>query len=101
MNDPIYGSTLEFTNLYLNLGRKDRASEIILATCQDQLQLMRWYLSMSNRNLRRSARNFSDAASLEYSYIFPLLQQCVDKAQYDEIFVDWQNMCDDFERRMN
>ena len=101
MNDPIYGSTCEIANLYLNLDRKDRAREIILSTTVDQLQLMRWYLSMNNRNLRRAAVKFTKTAELVYSYIFPLVRQSVDKDQFDEIFADWQNMCDEFERRIN
>ena len=101
MNDPVYGSSSEIANIYLTLGKKERATEIILATTQNCLQIMRWYLSMNNRHLRHSTKDFSEAASIQYSYVFPLLEKCVDKAQYDEYYADWQNMCDEFERRMN
>ena len=101
LNDPMYGSSSEIANLYLNLNRKDRATEIIVATTENSLQLMRWYLSMNNRNLKHSSRDFSETASIQYSYVFPILEKCVDKTIYDEYLADWQNMCDEFERRMN
>ena len=101
MNDAIYGSSAEFANLYLNLGKKDVAKEIILATVDNGFQMMRWYLSMNNRHLNRSVKDFSDAAGIQYSYVFPILEKCVDKAQFDEIYAEWKDMCDEFERRMN
>ncbi|MCQ2067772.1 MAG: DUF2723 domain-containing protein [Bacteroidaceae bacterium] len=101
INDPIYGSSSEIANLYLVLGKKERATKILLETTDNCYQQMRWYLSMNNRNLKRSGKDFSDAASIQYSYVFPLLEQCVDKAQYDELYAEWQNMCDEFERRVN
>ena len=101
MNDPLYGSSSEIANLYLNLGKKERAAKIVLETTDNSFQLMRWYLSMNNRNLKRSSKEFTDAASIQYSYVFPILEQCIDKAQYDEMYAEWQSMCDEFERRVN
>ena len=62
---------------------------------------MDWYLSMNNRNLKRATKDFSEIASIQYSYVFPILEKCIDKASYDAIYADWENMCDEFERRMN
>ena len=101
LNDAIYGSSSEIANIYIYLGKKDRAAKILLETTDNYLQLMRWYLSMNNRNLRRAKSEFTEAASIQYSYVFPLLEQCMDKAQYDEIYAEWKQMCDDFDRRIN
>ena len=101
MDDAIYGSTAEIANVYLGLGKKDRAADILIQTTENYLQLMRWYLSMNNRNLRHSAKDFSDAASIQYSYVFPIMEKCVDKELYDKLFADWQRMCDEFEHRIN
>ena len=62
---------------------------------------MRWYLSMNDRNLRRINAQFTDIASYQYSLVFPLLEKCIDKDQYEELFVEFHNMCDEFERRLN
>ena len=101
MNDVIYGSSAEFANIYLALGKKEKAAKILIQTTENNHQIMRWYLSMNNRNLRRSKGDFSEAASVQYSYVFPLLEQCMDKQVYDEYYNEWQSMCDEFERRLN
>ena len=101
LNDALYGSSAEIAHIYLSLGQSQRAGEIIMNTYENGKQLMDWYLSMNNRNLKRATKDFSEIASVQYSYVFPILEQCIDKAHYDEIYADWENMCDEFERRMN
>ena len=101
LNDALYGSSAEIAHIYLSLGQSQRAGEIIMNTYENGKQLMDWYLSMNNRNLKRATKDFSEIASVQYSYVFPILEQCIDKAHYDEIYADWEKMCDEFERRMN
>jgi hypothetical protein len=101
LNDATYGSSSEFANIYLALGKKERAAAILVETTENNLQVMRWYMSMNNRNLRRSKAGFSEVASIQYSYVFPLMEQCLDKAVFDEYYAEWQNMCDSFESRLN
>ncbi len=101
LNDALYGSSAEIAHIYLSLGQSQRAGEIIMNTYENGKQLMDWYLSMNNRNLKRATKDFSEIASVQYSYVFPILEQCIDKAHYDEIYADWEYMCDEFERRMN
>ena len=62
---------------------------------------MNWYLSMNNRNLRRATKQFSEIASIQYSYVFPIMEKCIEKEQYDKMYAEWEYMCDEFERRMN
>ena len=101
LNDALYGSSAEIAHLYLNLGETQRAGQIIMNTYENGKQIMDWYLSMNNRNLKRATKDFSEIASIQYSYVFPILEKCIDKASYDAIYADWENMCDEFERRMN
>ena len=101
LNDAVYGSSADIAKTFLFLGKKERASEILLNTTNNYLQLMRWYLSMNNRNLRRAKNEFTETASIQYSYVFPLLERCIEKDQYDGIFAEWEQMCDQFERRLN
>jgi len=101
LNDAIYGSSSEIANIYLYLDRKDKATKILIETTENNFQLMRWYLSMNDRNLKRSASSFSEAASVQYSYVFPLLEQCLTEDQYNDIFAEWSDMCNEFESRIN
>ena len=101
LNDAIYGSSSEIANIYIYLNKVDKATKILLETTDNNLQLMRWYLSMNNRNLNHSANSFSEIASVQYSYVFPLLEHCLDENQYNEIYAEWRDMCDEFERRVN
>ena len=101
MNDAIYGSSSEIANIYMYLGKKERATEILLETTENNFQLMKWYLSMNNRNLRRSKNEFSEVASIQYSYVMPILEQCLDQTQYEITLTEWKDMCDEFERRVN
>ena len=101
LNDVIFGSSSEIAKTYLYLGKKEKATQILLETTENYMQLMRWYLSMNNRNLRRAKNEFTETASIQYSYVFPLLERCLEKEQYDIIFGEWEKMCDQFERRLN
>ena len=101
MNDALYGSSSEIANIYIYLGKKDRATKILNETTENNFQLMRWYLSMNNRNLKRAKNEFSEVASVQYSYVFPLLEQCLDENQYNDLFNEWRDMCDVFESRVN
>ena len=100
-DDAYYGSSSEIANIYLALGHKEKAAKILFATTNNYYQLMRWYLSMNDRNLRRCQEQFSDVASYQYSLVFPLLEKCIDKDQYEELAVEFHNMCDEIERRLN
>jgi hypothetical protein len=101
MNDAIYGSSSEIANIYYYLGKKDKAADILLETTDNNLQLMRWYLSMNNRHLKRSKNAFTEVASVQYSYVFPLMEDCLDENQYNDFYLEWKNMCDEFESRVN
>ena len=101
LNDAIYGSSSEIANIYIYLNKIDKATKILLETTDNNLQLMRWYLSMNNRNLKHSANSFSETASVQYSYVFPLLEHCLGEDQYNEIYAEWRDMCDEFESRVN
>ena len=101
VDDAFYGSSSEIANIYLALGHTDKAAKILFQTTNNYYQLMRWYLSMNDRNLRRINAQFTDIASYQYSLVFPLLEKCIDKDQYEELFVEFHNMCDEFERRLN
>ena len=101
INDVYYGSSSEIANIYLALGKKDRASKILLSTTENYLQQMSWYLSMNNRYLNLSKSSFSESASILYSYVFPLLEQCLDESQYTTVLAEWKDMCDEFESRIN
>ena len=83
------------------MGQKEKATRIILDTYENGKQIMDWYMSMNNRNLKRATKDFTEIASIQYSYVFPILEKCIDKDQYDEIYADWERMCDEFEHRLN
>ena len=101
MNDAIYGSSADIAHIYLYLGNRERATKILLETTDNYLQMMRWYLSMNNRNLKRAKSEFSEVASIQYSYVLPILEQCLDQNQYQITLTEWQDLCDEFERRLN
>ena len=101
LNDAFYGSSAEIAHLFYTMGRKERATEIIMETYENGYQIMNWYLSMNNRNLRRATKQFSEIASIQYSYVFPIMEKCIEKEQYDKMYAEWEYMCDEFERRMN
>ena len=93
------GVAPQTANLYLVLGRRDKATELLLATANNYMQHMSWYLSMNNRNLIKSQGNFISCAK-EVSRIMPLMDECLDKSLFDEIQSEFKNLCDEFEFRM-
>ena len=101
MDDAIYGSSADIAHIYYYLGNEGKARDILLKTTDNYLQLMRWYLSMNNRNLRRAKQEFSETASIQYSYVFPVLELCLDKAKYDALYAEWEGLCNEFDRRIN
>ena len=101
MDDAIYGSSADIAHIYYYLGNQEKARDILLKTTDNYLQLMKWYLSMNNRNLRRAKSEFSETASVQYSYVFPVLELCLDKAKYDALYAEWEGLCNEFERRVN
>ncbi len=101
LNNVLYGACTETATVWLALDRKDKAAEITLNTYDNYMQQMRWYLSMNNRNLKYSKGAFTEAASLLYSYVFPIMEQSLDKEQYNSLLAEWKDLCDEFERRVN
>ena len=101
LNDALYGSSADIAHLYLTMGEKEKATRIIMDTYENGKQIMDWFMSMNNRNLKRATKDFTEIASIQYSYVFPILEKCIDKDQYDEFYADWERMCDEFEHRLN
>lgn len=98
-NDAIYGASVETANLYYVLGNKEKAVEILKNTSENYLQQMAWYLSMNNRNLSHSSNQFIECAKA-FSYIFPLMEEYMDKESFLAIQSKWENMCEEFDSRM-
>ena len=99
INDAIYGASIETANLFYVLGRKDRAVEILQNTADNYFQRMNWYLSMNDRNLKRSAQEFIDAAKT-FSYFMPLVEDYMDKEASNAIQAQWESLCSEFDIRM-
>ena len=101
IDDVIYGASSEIANVFTVLGKKERAAEILLQTTENSLQQMRWYLSMNDRNLKHCISQFSEVASNQYSYVFPLMTNCVDEDRCNALVQEWKDLCDEFESRVN
>ena len=99
INDAIYGASTETANLFYLLGRKDRAVEILQNTADNYFQRMNWYLTMSDRNLKRSAQEFVDAAKT-FSYFMPLVEDYMDKEASNAIQAQWESLCSEFDIRL-
>ena len=99
INDAIYGASIETANLFYVLGRKDRAVEILQNTADNYFQRMNWYLSMNDRNLKRSAQEFVDAAKT-FSYFMPLVEDYMDKEASNAIQAQWESLCSEFDIRL-
>ena len=97
-NDAVYGASVETANLYYVLGNKDKAVEILKSTSDNYLQQMNWYLSMNDRNLKRSSDQFIECAKA-FSYIFPLMEDYMDQESFLAIQTEWENMCEKFDSR--
>ena len=97
-NDAVYGASVETANLYYVLGNKEKAVEILKSTSDNYLQQMNWYLSMNDRNLRRSSDQFIECAKA-FSYIFPLMEDYMDQESFLAIQTEWENMCEKFDSR--
>ena len=97
-NDVIYGASIETANLYYVLGNKEKAVEILKNTSDNYLQQMKWYLSMNDRNLRHSSSQFIECAKA-FSYIFPLMEDYMDKESFLVIQTEWENLCEKFDSR--
>ena len=100
-DDVVYGASSEFANIYLALEQNEKAAKILQKTMDNALQQMRWYLSMNNRNLRICASQFSEIASNMYNFVFPLMTGCFEEAQYNAMYDEWKDLCNEFERRVN
>jgi hypothetical protein len=98
-NDAIYGASIETANLYYVLGNKEKAVEILMSTSDNYFQQMIWYLSMNDRNLKRSSTQFIDCAKA-FSYIFPLMENYLDNASFLAIQAKWESICEEFDSRM-
>ena len=101
LNNVFYGACTEIATIWLVLDNVEKATQIILNTYDNYMDQMRWYLSMNERNLKYSQSEFTEAASLLYTYVFPIIEQCVEKEQYTALFAEWKQLCDEFERRVN
>jgi MFS family permease len=99
INDALYGASTETANLFYLLGRKDRAVEILQNTADNYFQRMNWYLTMSDRNLKRSAQEFVDAAKT-FSYFMPLVEDYMDKEASNAIQAQWESLCSEFDIRL-
>ena len=101
IDDVIYGASSEFASVYIALGKKERAAEILLQTTENYMELMNWYLSMNKKDLKLTASQFSESASNLYHYVFPLLSNCIEEERYNNIVNEWKIRCDQFERLAN
>jgi hypothetical protein len=61
---------------------------------------MYWYLSMNNRNLRHSEADFTEIRKRLKSFVFPLLSYCLDEQSFESINTQYNEICDEFDRRM-
>ena len=100
-NDVIFGSSVTIANVYMATGQTEKATRILLSSYDNYMQQMRWYLSMNNRKLAASKDSFTDAASLIYSYVFPMLEKCIETEPFNTLVAEWKDLCDNFESRVN
>ena len=91
-----YGVAPQTANLYLVLGKDDKAREVLQATCNNYMQQMRWYLSMNRRNLYKCESNFLTCVK-EITRIAPLMEECFDKTEIDEIKAELESMCNEYD----
>ncbi len=98
INDAIYGASVETANLYYVLGEKEKAVEILKNTADNNFQQMKWYLSMNDRNLRRSSQQFIECAKT-FSYLFPLMENYLNQESFISIQAEWENLCKEFDAR--
>ena len=101
LNDGMFGAAPESAEVYYALGQKEKAQKIILDCADNYLQQMKWFLSMSNRNLRFSRDSFQTAVSIMYHNVLPVLRECVSEEQFTSIAAQWSAMCDEFDKRVN
>ena len=59
---------------------------------------MKWYLSMNDRNLRRSSQQFIECAKT-FSYLFPLMENYLNQESFISIQAEWENLCKEFDAR--
>lgn len=93
--------SLEMANLYISLGKIEKGVNMLNDMTNNYLSQMDWYLSMDNRNLRRSQDSFTEAASMLYSFIFPILEEIMEKGAYQNLYDEWVVMCHELETRLN
>ena len=99
INDAIWGSSLQTAELYYKLGCEEKGIEIFNSTFDNYIQLMRWYLSMNDRNLVRHARTFIEYAEIP-TYIFPFMKEYMDEDEFMNAQAEWESLCNEFDNRM-
>ena len=92
--------SVETANLYLVLGDIEKGATIITDVTQNLLSQIYWYLSMNNRNLRRSQADFKEIQKRLKSYVLPMLSYCIDEQSYDAICAEFNSLCDEFDSRV-
>lgn len=101
MWDYLFSGGVEMARVWLALDRPEKATEILLTTTQNYMQLMAWYLSMNDRNLKASKNEFQEAASVLYQIVIPMLEDCVGEEQSTLLTQELSKVCSEFESRVN
>lgn len=101
INDVYFGSAAEIANLWIAVGDRDKAKDILMSCYDNYIGLMAWYLSMNDRQLKVSSSSFDRAAKYVYSYVLPLLQDCISDDQLEPLVAEWRGLCQQFENRVN
>ena len=94
------GYSSEIAKMYIMLGEKEKAASVLEQMAADNLGKMAWYLSMDNKRLKLSAESFSESASILYSYIMPSLQEVISKDTFEETMELFDQMYDQFNKRV-
>lgn len=90
----------EMAKMYSMIGDKEKAGEIAEQIAKDYLSRMAWYLSLNDVQLASSTEEFSDAASILYQFVFPILEKCIDKDVMASTLSLFNDMYDSFASRM-
>lgn len=91
---------VETANLYLVLGEVEKGGRMLTSITENLMSQMYWYLSMNNRNLRHSEADFTEIRKRLKSFVFPLLSYCLDEQSFESINTQYNEICDEFDRRM-